>query len=333
MNGFYSGALERLSSQPGVVAAGLINWRPLGNMLLRGTVTAEDQAGSEVKSWAAKPLISPGYFEAMGVPLRAGRVFTAADRENAPPVAIISERLARQFWGEQNAVGRRLNADLPGVAPWVTVVGVVGDIRQSTLAEEPPPAVYLPYLQVPRTFFLQFMTFVVRTQSEPASMAEVLRQSVSEVDPNLPVYQVATMDEVVWASVAEPRFQTLLLGVFSALALLLAAIGIYGVMSYSVASSVREIGVRLALGARAQDVAAMFVRRGLVLTAAGLALGVAGALALTRLLSSMLYSVTATDPVAFAAALFVLVVAALLASYAPARRAAAVDPAVALRHE
>jgi putative ABC transport system permease protein len=164
-------------------------------------------------------------------------------------------------------------------------------------------------------------------------MAEVLRQSVSEVDPNLPVYQVATMDEVVWASVAEPRFQTLLLGVFSALALLLAAIGIYGVMSYSVASSVREIGVRLALGARAQDVAAMFVRRGLVLTAAGLALGVAGALALTRLLSSMLYSVTATDPVAFAAALFVLVVAALLASYAPARRAAAVDPAVALRHE
>jgi predicted permease len=333
MNAFYRGALERLSSQPGVMAAGLINWRPLSNMLLRGTVTAEDQAGSEVKSWAAKPLVSPRYFEAMGIPLRAGRLFSEADRENAPAVAIISEQLARQFWGEQNAVGRRLNASLPGVAPWVTVVGVVGDIRQSTLVEEPPPSVYLPYLQVPTTFFLQFMTFVVRTQSDPASMAEVLRQSISEVDPNLPVYQVATMDEIVWASVAEPRFQTLLLGVFSALALLLAAIGIYGVMSYSVASSVREIGVRLALGARAQDVAAMFVRRGLLLTAAGLALGVAGALALTRLLSNMLYSVTATDPVAFTAALLVLVVAALLASYAPARRAAAVDPAVALRHE
>lgn len=333
MNVFYEGAVERLASQPGVVAAGLVNWRPLGNMLLRGTVAAEDQTGSEIKGWAAKPLISPGYIEAMGIPLRAGRLFTEADRENAPPVAIISESLARQFWGEQNAVGRRLNADLPGVAPWVTVVGVVGDIRQATLAEEPPPAVYLPYLQVPRTFFLQFMTFVVRTQSDPASMAEVLRQQVSEVDPNLPVYQVATMDQIVWASVAEPRFQALLLGVFSALALLLAAIGIYGVMSYTVASSVREIGVRLALGARAQDVAAMFVRRGLRLTVAGLALGVAGALALTRLLSNMLYSVTATDPIAFTAALLVLIVAALLASYAPARRAAAVDPAVALRHE
>ena len=333
MNAFYEGALERLSSQPGVLSVGLVNWRPLGGSLLRGTVTAEDQSGSEVKGWASKPLISPGYLEALGVPLVAGRLFTAADRENSPPVAIISESLARQFWGDQDPIGRRLNASLPGVAPWVTVVGVVGDIHQTSLAEEPPPAVYLPYLQVPRTFFLQFMTFMVRTQSEPASMAEVLRQSVSEVDPNLPVYQVATMDEIVWASVAEPRFQTLLLGVFSALALVLAAIGIYGVMSYSVASSVREIGVRLALGARAQDVAAMFVRRGLGLTAAGLALGVAGALALTRLLANMLYSVTATDPVAFAAALLVLVVAALLASYAPARRAAAVDPAVALRHE
>jgi putative ABC transport system permease protein len=296
-------------------------------------VVAEDEAGSEIKSWASKPLISPGYFEAMGVPLRAGRLFTAADRENAPPVAIISERLARQLWGGQDPIGRRLNADLPGVAPWATVVGVVGDIRQSTLAEEPPPALYLPYLQAPRTFFLQFMTFVVRTRSDPASMANVLRESISEADPNLPVYQVATMEQVVWASVAEPRFQTLLLSAFSALALLLAAIGIYGVISYSVASSIPEIGVRLALGARAQDVAAMFVRRGLALTAVGLALGVAGALALTRLLSGMLYSVTPTDPVAFAAALLVLVTAALLASYVPARRAAAVDPAVALRHE
>jgi putative ABC transport system permease protein len=260
-------------------------------------------------------------------------LFTAADRENAPPVAIVSEGLARQLWGEQDPIGRRLNADLPGVAPWVSVVGVVGDIRQTTLSEEPPPAVYLPYLQAPRNFLLQFMTFVVRTQSEPAAIAEALRRQLSEVDPNLPVYQVATMDQIVWASVAEPRFQTLLLGAFSALALLLAAIGIYGVMSYTVASSVPEIGVRLALGARAQDVAGMFVRRGLGLATAGLALGVAGALALTRLLSSMLYSVTPTDPVAFIAALVVLAVAALLASYAPARRAAAVDPAVALRHE
>jgi putative ABC transport system permease protein len=333
MNAFYAGALEQLSSQPGVLSVGLVNWRPLGNMLLRGTVAAEDQTGSEIKAWASKPLISPGYFEAMGIPLRSGRLFTAADRENAPPVAIVSEGLARQLWGEQDPIGRRLNADLPGVAPWVSVVGVVGDIRQTTLSEEPPPAVYLPYLQAPRNFLLQFMTFVVRTQSEPAAIAEALRRQLSEVDPNLPVYQVATMDQIVWASVAEPRFQTLLLGAFSALALLLAAIGIYGVMSYTVASSVPEIGVRLALGARAQDVAGMFVRRGLGLATAGLALGVAGALALTRLLSSMLYSVTPTDPVAFIAALVVLAVAALLASYAPARRAAAVDPAVALRHE
>jgi putative ABC transport system permease protein len=269
----------------------------------------------------------------MGIPLRAGRVFTASDRENSPAVAIVSEQLARQLWGDQDPVGRFVDADLPGVAPRVTVVGVVGDIRQSTLAEEPPPVLYLPYLQAPRTFFLQVMAFVVRTQADPASMAEVLRREVSKVDPNLPVYHVATMDQVVWTSVAEPRFQTLLLGAFSALALLLAAIGIYGVMSYSVASSIREIGVRLALGARAQDVASMFVRRGLLLTSAGLLLGVAGALALTRLLSNMLYSVTPTDPVAFIAALCVLVAAALLASYAPARRAAAVDPAVALRHE
>ncbi len=333
MRAFYSSVLERLNTQPGVLTAGVVNWRPLSQMLLRGSVSIQARASGRDEVYASKILISPGYFGAMGIPLRRGRGFTAADREDSAPAVIISEKLAHLLWKDQDPVGRQLDADLPGVAPWATVVGVVGDITQSNLAEEPPPALYLPYRQVDSMFFLPMMSFVVRTQSDPDSMAEVLRQSVTEADPNIPVYEVSTMEQVVWNSMAEPRFQTLLLGVFSALALALAAIGIYGVIAYTVATHVREIGVRLALGARAHDVTAMFVRRGLGLTCAGLALGVAGALALTRLISNMLYSVTATDPLAFAWAFVVLLAAALLASYVPARRAAAVDPAVTLRHE
>jgi putative ABC transport system permease protein len=333
MNAFYDSVLERLNTQPGVAAAGLINWRPLGQMLLRGSVSIQPRAPGRDEVYASKILVSPGYFRAMGIPLRRGRAFTAADREDSPPVVIISERLARRLWKDQDPVGQRLDADLPGIAPWVTVVAVVGDITQSSLAEEPPPALYLPYRQVENTYFLPMMSFVVRTRSDPSAMAEVLRQSVTEADPNIPVYQIDTMEQVIRSSVAEPRFRTLLLGVFSARALALSAIGIYGVISYSVATHVREIGVRLALGARARDVTTLFVKRGLGLTVAGLALGVAGALPLTRLISSMLFTVTPTDPLAFTAALVVLAAAALLASYVPARRAAAVDPAVALRDE
>ena len=333
MTAFYDAVLERLSTQPGVLAAGLVNWRPLGQMLLSGSIIAEQPAATADEVYASKILVSPGYFCAMGIPLQRGREFAAADREDSPPVVIVSERLARLLWKDEDPVGRRLKPDLPGVAPWATVVAVVGDINQLSLAENPPPALYLPHRQIQSMYFLPLMSFVVRTQSDPNAVAKVLRQSVTEADPNIAVYEIATMDQLLWASVAEPRFQTLLLAIFSALALLLAAIGIYGVMSYSVASSVREIGVRLALGARAQDVALLFLKRGFALTAAGLLLGIAGALALTRLLESMLYSVKPTDPIAFAAAPFVLLAAALFASYAPARRAAGVDPAIALRHE
>jgi putative ABC transport system permease protein len=333
MTAFYESVLERLSAQPGVAAAGLVNWRPLGQMLLSGSVSTQPRAAGREEIYASKILVSPGYFGAMGIPLRRGRDFTAADREDSAPVVIISESLARLLWKQEDPVGRRLDADLPGVTPWVTVAAVVGDINQSSLAEDPPPALYLPYRQVDSVYFLPLMSFVVRTQSDPMAMAEILRQSVTAADPNIPVYEISTMEQVVWESVAEPRFQTLLIGLFSALALTLAAIGIYGVISYSVATHVREIGVRLALGARTQDVTAMFVRRGLGLTLAGLAVGAAGALALTRLISKMLFAVTPTDPFAFAAAFFVLVAAALAASYVPARRAAAVDPAVALRDE
>ena len=333
MTAFYDSVLERLSAQPGVAAAGLVNWRPLGQMLLRGSVSTQPRSPGRDEVYADKILVSAGYFRSMGIPLRKGREFIAADRGDSPPVVIISESLARRLWKDQDPVGRRLDADLPGVAPWVTVVAVVGDITQSSLAEDPPPALYLPYRQVESTFFLPLMSFVVRTQSDPKAMAEMLRQSVSEADPNIPVYQLSTMEQVVWESVAEPRFRALLLGVFSALALALAAIGIYGVISYSVATHIREIGVRLALGARTQDITALFVRRGLGLTLTGLALGAVASLALTRLISSMLYAVTATDPLAFAGAFVVLLTAALLASYVPARRAAAVDPAVTLRHD
>jgi putative ABC transport system permease protein len=241
-------------------------------------------------------------------------------------VAIINETLARLHWPNEDPVGRRVSFD---DEEWVEIVGVVRDVRHNGLDSEPRAEIYLPYRQAP----LRFMSLVVKTQSDPLEMAGAVRSQVMAVDGDLPVYRVMSLEQIVSESVAQPRFNLVLLGTFSLLALVLAAIGIYGVMSYAVSQRMHEIGIRIALGARPGDVLKMVVRQGVELTVAGLGVGLAAAWALTRVLSGLLFGVTPTDPPTFVGVSLMLAVVAFLATYLPARRATRVDPLNALRDE
>jgi predicted permease len=249
---------------------------------------------------------------------------------------VINESLAALYWPGADPIGQRLLLGGGAGPGWVTVVGVVGDVRQSGLDAEPRPEYYLPHAQF--TFWndggpVRSMSVVLRTAGDPMAVAGPAREEIRALDPNLPVAELRTLDEVRSASAAQPRFLSLLLGVFSAMALLLAAVGIYGTLSYLVAQRTREFGIRMALGARASEIMRMVVRRGAALTVSGLAVGIAAALLLTRLLAGLLYGVTTTDAVTYAAAPAVLLAVALLACWLPARRATRVDPMVALRGE
>jgi putative ABC transport system permease protein len=278
--------------------------------------------------------VSPQYFRAMGIGLLSGRDFTEGDNATAPGAVIISQSVARQLWPGQDPVGKQISMeDRPKPGDWLTIVGVVGDIRQEDLTKRPDAAVYQPYLQVAQPFFLSHMTFAVRTDANPQSVASAMRGVLQEVDKDQPVPPVATMTDVIATVTAEPRFQTRLLGGFSFLALVLAAVGVYGVSAYSVTERTPEIGIRMALGAGTGDVLSMVLRRTLALAGAGVALGTAGALAATRVLAKFLFEVTPTDPLTFIAVAVLLPAVALAAGWLPARRASKVDPLVALRYE
>jgi putative ABC transport system permease protein len=266
----------------------------------------------------------------MGITLLAGRDFNDSDAKDSQDVTIIDERLARQYWPNQSPIGKRVRfGPVEDNEPWHTIVGVVSAVRHQRMQEETDPSVYMPHQKLPTAG----MTLVARTSSNPHELIGAVRREVAQIDPDLPVSQVATMEEVVAKSIWQPRLYAMLFAVFAGGALLLALIGIYGVMAFLVQTRTHEIGIRMALGASARDVFKLIVGRGMKLTAVGVVIGVGGAIALTRLMHSLLFNTSATDPFIFVLLSAVLSLAAFFACYLPARRAAKVDPLVALHYE
>jgi predicted permease len=334
IHAFARGVLDRIQYLPGVSSVSLINSVPFGMMFIQGDFEIEGQA--KPKLFAGTPKIDAGYFKTMGIPLLAGREFAAGDTADAPKVAIVSERIVREFrlspdlpGGPREALGRRVR--LCETCEWLSVVGVVADIRQRGLDRGVQPMIYAPFRQ-DRSGFVRFVSFVARTAT-PASVAEGIRAEIRRAAPDLPIESTPTMDEAVTASVAQPRFRMLLLGLFAVAATLIATCGLYGLMAYAVTQRRREIGVRMALGAERRDVLRLVLMRALRIVAAGLVVGLAGAAGVTRVLQRFLFGVTPTDPIAFTIVTLVLMGVGLVAAWLPARRATRIDPSTALRAE
>jgi putative ABC transport system permease protein len=286
--------------------------------------------------------VTPGYFGAMGISLVRGRLLTDRDGAAGARVALVNETMARQYWAGRNPIGQRMAITLealrfrPDGPPTLDIpsgmreiVGIVGDVRHNSVQTDPLPEVYMPFAQRP----MRTMTVVLRTDADPLAVARDARHVVSAIDPDQPIANVNTVSALVSASIAQPRFNVLLLSAFAAVAMILAVVGVYGVMSYSVALRTREIGVRIALGGQASDIAGLIVRQGMRVALTGLAIGLVSALALGRVMTGLLFGVTATDPLTFAGAGVVLAAVALAACYLPARRAMRIDPVTALRNE
>jgi predicted permease len=336
LQAFHTTLLGSLIGIPGVEHSGAVNWAPLTAQLVRGDFSIEGVAQMPRGYILDKMTATPGYFRALGIELLYGRDFTAQDDSRAPGVVVISQSVAQRFWPPHGAgaIGKRLTGeDDPQAEDWLTIVGVVDDVAQQGLTQTRGAAMYTPVLQTSRTFFLSDMTFVVRTQRAPGDVMPAMRAAVWELDPDLPIPTLTTMNDLVTRTIAEPWFEARLLAIFSMLALLLAAIGTYGVLAHDMTARTHEIGLRMALGARRVDVAGMMLRRTLLVVVPGILLGVIGALALTRVLANSLFEVTPSDPVTFATVSAVLLTVALLAAAVPARRATRVDPLVALRQE
>jgi predicted permease len=330
---FYRQVLERARALPGVESAGVASIVPLSGGIGWGGVTIEGYVpttGQEAIQSDFR-IAGAGYFETMRVPLIAGRLFDERDAaKDAPKVVIVDEKMARTYWPGQEVVGKRLKpGGLDSDSPWRTVVGVVGGVKQYALDTDSRVTIYMPHGQSSSGT----MYVVARASGDLGALAQALTREARAVEPNVPVYDVKTMAERLSGSLSRRRFAMTALGLFALVALLLAAVGIYGVMSYSVAQRTREIGVRVALGARSRDVLGLVIRHGMVLMLVGIGAGLAGAFALTRLMTSLLYGVSAADPLTYAGIAVLLAAAASLACYVPARRATKVDPMVALRHE
>jgi putative ABC transport system permease protein len=327
--------LDRLRSTPGIVAAAGVSAPPLrGGMNLPITVENRPDATEGAVEWRA---VSPGYFQTLGIRLLRGRDFSDADRAGGTPVMIISEAMAEHYWPGQNPIGQRVwvgrykgQSISPALdEPPREIIGVAADVRELELDHGPGRTMFVPQAQVPPAG-ASLPTFVIRARRSDVAAA-ALREAIAQADPRMPPPELTTMDQIVAASLSQQRFSTTLMTIFAALALVLTSVGIYGVVSYAVARRVREIGVRMALGATPRDVVRLVVRQGMMPVVIGLGVGLVAALGLTRLLAGMLYGVSPRDPVALAAMAAVLVAVALLASYLPARRATRVDPLVALR--
>jgi putative ABC transport system permease protein len=321
--------VQQVATLPGVEAAGIARILPIVHDLptgfyFEGRPREEDKDLPQTNYSA----VSPDYFKAMSIPLIAGRAFTEHDSQDAPPVAIISQTLAQRFFPNGDAIGKRINVNT-GPENYREIVGIVGDVKQNGLMKETRPHTYEPFAQAPN----QFMTLIVRSTTDPSPLVPAIRNKVLALDSELPLQRVTTLDRVISNSFRQQRFTSIVLSVFSGVALLLAAAGLYGVISYSVAQRTHELGIRVALGAQAKDVMQLVLRQGMTFVIAGEVAGIAGAFALTRLLSGLLFGVTPTDATTFIVVTIGLTLVALLACYIPARRATKVDPLVALRYE
>ncbi|HYP26690.1 MAG TPA: ABC transporter permease [Blastocatellia bacterium] len=326
---FHKQVVERVKSLPGVRSASVVLALPFsGNAGSTEFVLpdrAEPAPGSELRSQMNRA--DKDFFETMGIPLLKGRAFTDQDDAASPPVVVINQTMARQFWPDDDPLGKQVRLSDPKIT--ATVIGVVGDVKQGELDDKSVPQIYAAYSQAP---FI-FATLVVRTDSDPMNMAGAVRGSVWSVDKDQPVWKVRTQQSLLDGSVGQRRFVATLLGLFSGIALLLAAVGVYGVITYSVNQRTHEIGIRMALGARPAAILGMVMRQGMLMIFAGLAIGLAASFLLTRYLSSLLFAVSPTDATTFAGIAGLLALVALFACYIPARRATRVDPIMALKYE
>jgi putative ABC transport system permease protein len=330
---FFEQTIDRISALPGVQAAGAVSALPFhdNSIDITGAFTIEGQPqplpGTEPSAYLT--FATTDYFTAMGIPLRHGRFFTRFDREGAPPVVLIGETLARRYWPNEDPVGKKIKFGFFGAPFPREIIGIVGDARHKGLDSDPRAEIFIPHLQEP----YGSMTYIVRTTGDPSLLLQAVKGEIWAVNKNLPFSSVATIDELVSRSLGERRFNLLLLGSFAAIALALASLGIYGLISFSTSRRTHEIGVRMALGAQTSDILKMVLKEGMTLTITGVGLGLAASIALTRLLSSFLFGVSATDPIVYTGVSLLLAAVALLACYIPARRAMKVDPGVALRYE
>jgi putative ABC transport system permease protein len=328
---FYEQALERISALPGVKSDGISSDLPFhGNETDALQVEGKPGKTPSVRT----STVFGDYLSTMGIPLLRGRGFTPEDRAGSQLVALVSEGAAKALWPGQDAIGKRLTV----MGQSEIVVGIVADVNDGALRDKPQPHVYVPYFQLPAVFFegdnqLRAMNIAVRTTEDPGALTSAATHQVHSLDSDLAVAHIRTMDRELSESVAGPRFNTSLLGIFSVAALLLAGIGIYGVLAYTVAQQTHEIGIRVALGAERRDVMRLVLAQGARIALAGIGIGVLAALGLTRLMASLLYGTSATDPLTFIAVSLLLIAVSLLACYIPARRATKVDPMVALRCE
>lgn len=330
---FYKGVIEKVGAIPGVQDVALINTLPLYKGPTSG-FRVEGRPVTTPDKWPSVNyrVVSPNYFRAMGIPVLQGRAYTDRDNENAPLVMMVNQQLAREIFPDENPVGKRItfgNTNADGQPRWFEIVGVVANVRSLELREAAMPELYFSAQQD----LWPAMSLVVRSSVEPASLSGSVRQAVNEVDRTVPVADVKTMDHVVSESITQPRFNLFLLGLFSAVAMILSAAGIYGVTAYTVTQRTHELGIRIALGAQVGDVLKMILGQGMAVIGLGLIAGLAAAFGLMRLLRSLLFGVGENDPLTFAAITVVLVLVALIACYIPARRATKVDPLVALRSE
>ncbi|HEX8174893.1 MAG TPA: ABC transporter permease [Pyrinomonadaceae bacterium] len=327
---FWEQLMGRVSQLPGVERVAAVNTIPFtGGSVLGFSIEGRPEPPTGNTPDAEHRVVTPGYFDAMGIPLVRGSAITEQHNSNSPAVTVINETMARKYFPGEDPIGKRINLGNPEKSPWLTVIGIVRDVRQKALNEEPYPQMYVPYAQFPS----RSMTLLARTSNEPSMLVPAIRSELSSMDKDQPLYNVRTMERVMSESIARQRFSMLLIAIFAGVGLVLASVGIYGVMSYTVAQRTHEIGVRMALGASAGDVLKMVVRQGMLLAVAGTGVGLVASFLLTRFISSLLFNVSASDPLTYLLLSLLLISVALLACLIPARRATRVDPMVALRYE